>query len=141
MAEEHLPPPLPGAFAARRFFDLPASDDGADADNAASAPHADASDATAAAAAESDRLLQLVRTSVIGHDAAFVSPFGRRRVVYADYIASGRALSFLEAYISTEVAPARAPSPQLCCAVTPRHPPLPPCRCCRCMPTRTRRRR
>ncbi|MGZ9161327.1 MAG: aminotransferase class V-fold PLP-dependent enzyme, partial [Candidatus Limnocylindrales bacterium] len=55
---------------------------------------------TAAAA-----LIELIRTSVIGDDEAVAGPFGVRRVTYADYTASGRALSFIEDYIRDAVLP------------------------------------
>jgi selenocysteine lyase/cysteine desulfurase len=38
----------------------------------------------------------LVRGSIIGQDAMLETPFGQRRVTYADYTASGRAVSFIE---------------------------------------------
>jgi selenocysteine lyase/cysteine desulfurase len=49
--------------------------------------------------------LDLVRSSVIGEDAVVDGPYGRRRVVYADYTASGRALSFIEDVIRDLVLP------------------------------------
>ena len=50
-------------------------------------------------------LAEYVRSSVIGADAAFCGPFGVRPVVYCDYVASGRPLSFVEEFIRTEVLP------------------------------------
>src|SRR5512135_3599972 len=50
-------------------------------------------------------LVDLVRASVVGDDEAVAGPFGVRRVTYADYTASGRALTFLEDYLREAVLP------------------------------------
>jgi selenocysteine lyase/cysteine desulfurase len=55
--------------------------------------------------AEREALLDLVRRSVIGETEAVETPFGPRRVVYADYTASGRALSFIEDHLREAVLP------------------------------------
>jgi selenocysteine lyase/cysteine desulfurase len=52
-----------------------------------------------------ERLIELIRASVIGDDEAFAGPFGVRRVTYADYTASGRSLTFIEDYIRDQVMP------------------------------------
>jgi CRP-like cAMP-binding protein len=53
----------------------------------------------------SDALVRTIRSSIIGDDAVLDGPFGPRRVVYADYTASGRALSFVERFLRREVLP------------------------------------
>lgn len=50
-------------------------------------------------------LVDLIRRSVIGNDEVVEGPFGLRPVVYADYTASGRALTFIEDYIRAVVLP------------------------------------
>ena len=53
----------------------------------------------------SHALIETIRAGVIGEDEAVAGPFGIRRVTYADYTASGRALSFLEDYLREAVLP------------------------------------
>src|SRR3954452_20355570 len=50
-------------------------------------------------------LLERIRASVIGDDEVMPGPYGPRRVTYADYTASARALTFLEAFVHDEVLP------------------------------------
>lgn len=50
-------------------------------------------------------LIPMIAGSVIGADEVVDGPFGPRPVVYADYTASGRALSFIEDYIRKAVLP------------------------------------
>jgi selenocysteine lyase/cysteine desulfurase len=50
-------------------------------------------------------LIGAIQRSVIGEDEVVVGPFGPRRVTYADYTASGRALGFIEDLIRDTVLP------------------------------------
>lgn len=51
------------------------------------------------------QLVKYIRDNIVGDDEVFQSPFGLRRLVYCDYTASGRALSFIEQYIHSQVLP------------------------------------
>ncbi|MCB9595990.1 MAG: aminotransferase class V-fold PLP-dependent enzyme [Sandaracinaceae bacterium] len=55
--------------------------------------------------ARGERLIETIRSSIIGDEQVIDGPYGPRRVTYADYTASGRSLSFLEEFIQQEVLP------------------------------------
>ncbi|HEU5332300.1 MAG TPA: aminotransferase class V-fold PLP-dependent enzyme [Actinocrinis sp.] len=50
-------------------------------------------------------LVERIRAGLIGDDEVLDGPFGPRRVVYADYTASGRSLDFVEDFIRAHVLP------------------------------------
>ncbi|MFT4822184.1 MAG: selenocysteine lyase/cysteine desulfurase [Halioglobus sp.] len=50
-------------------------------------------------------LIDQIRDSVIGSKQRIKTPFGDKPLVYADYTASGRSLSFIEDYIRQQVLP------------------------------------
>lgn len=54
---------------------------------------------------DTGKLLRYIDDNVIGKSGTFLGPFGRRKVVYCDYTATGRSLQFLEDYIVKEVLP------------------------------------
>ncbi|XP_060531194.1 uncharacterized protein LOC132704897 isoform X2 [Cylas formicarius] len=51
------------------------------------------------------KLLKYIDDNIVGKNNAFLGPFGRRKVVFCDYAASGRSLQFIEEYILREVLP------------------------------------
>ncbi|XP_054261315.1 uncharacterized protein LOC128985628 isoform X2 [Macrosteles quadrilineatus] len=54
---------------------------------------------------DSTKLIKYIDDNIIGKNTTFAGPFGRRKVVYCDYTASGRSLQFIEDYILREVLP------------------------------------
>ena len=50
-------------------------------------------------------LLERIRHAIVGEDATLDGPYGRRRITYADYTASGRSLDFVEDFIRSQVLP------------------------------------
>ncbi|KZM42045.1 aminotransferase [Marinomonas sp. SBI22] len=49
--------------------------------------------------------LESVRQGLIGDSEFIETPFGSRKITYADYTASGRSLSFIESFITQKVMP------------------------------------
>ena len=45
------------------------------------------------------------REKVVGHDQSFKTPFGEKRIVYADWTASGRLYAPIEERLSKDIAP------------------------------------
>ncbi|XP_013191411.2 uncharacterized protein LOC106135602 isoform X2 [Amyelois transitella] len=54
------------------------------------------------------KLMKYIDDNIIGKGNAFCGPFGRRKVVYCDYSGSGRALHWVEEYVSRDVLPTHA---------------------------------
>lgn len=60
---------------------------------------------TSAESAPTSLLLERIRRGIIGEGEILDGPYGRRRITYADYTASGRSLDFLEDFIRRQVLP------------------------------------
>ncbi|CAL4993822.1 unnamed protein product [Urochloa decumbens] len=55
--------------------------------------------------ARAEERVEWVRSQLVGRDAEFETPFGRRALLYADHTASGRSLCYIEDYILNHVLP------------------------------------
>lgn len=51
-------------------------------------------------------LAAYIDSNILGKNYEFISPFGKRNVVYCDYTASGKSLQCIETYVMNEVLPA-----------------------------------
>ena len=61
--------------------------------------------AAAAIGGTGEEKVEWLRSQLIGKDAEFDTPFGRRALTYADQTASGRSLRYIEDYLVKEVLP------------------------------------
>jgi hypothetical protein len=52
-----------------------------------------------------EKKLAWLRSQIVGNDIEFDSPFGKRRLTYADHTASGRSLRYIENFIINNVLP------------------------------------
>ena len=68
----------------RKFYDLPKSVSSRNADDAGST--------------HPEILSKYINDNIIGRNVVFIGPFGKRQVVYCDYIASGKSLKTLSRY-------------------------------------------
>ncbi|KAI6691885.1 hypothetical protein NL676_019595 [Syzygium grande] len=59
----------------------------------------------AGSVSDAEKRLAWVRSQIVGGEAEFDSPFGRRRLTYADSTASGRCVSYIEDFIIDNILP------------------------------------
>ena len=52
-----------------------------------------------------ERYFEQFRKNIVGIDQTFVSPYGQKKIIYADWIASGRLYAPIEKKISEEIGP------------------------------------
>ena len=90
-----LTEPIKASTSAYRNFHVPYVNESDEADGT-DAPRNDESSAA---------LIEQCRAAIIGNDTIIKTPFGSRRIIYGDWTASGRALSFIEDYIAQIVLP------------------------------------
>jgi len=99
-------------FVHRNFYDAYEAEQMPSAAPAASsgAPAVPAADGAAgdSAASSKSALLRYIDSHIVGKHTCLSSPWGWRRIVYADWTASGKPLAFLEDYLRAEVMPTYA---------------------------------
>ena len=54
---------------------------------------------------KNEDIICFISSNLIGKDNSFIGPYGLRRVVYCDHIASSRALQSIESYIQEHILP------------------------------------
>ena len=54
---------------------------------------------------QTDEGIEWLRSQIIGDGTEFDTPFGKRKLTYADHTASGRCLHYIEDYIVEQVLP------------------------------------
>ena len=52
-----------------------------------------------------ERLTTYIYDNLMGRESTFKGPFGRKQVVYADLVSTGRSLKFLEDFMMNDVLP------------------------------------
>ena len=57
-----------------------------------------------------EQLTSYIYDNLMGRESTFKGPFGRKQVVYADLVSTGRSLKFLENFMMNEVLPALSDS-------------------------------
>ena len=57
------------------------------------------------AVADSDSFLTALNANIIGNYLPYISPYGKKPLVYADWTASGRGLNQIENYIRDSIMP------------------------------------
>lgn len=72
----------------RKFYDIPIQESNNVADVDKAKQNSDPKE-----------LATYINSNIIGNDATFVTPFGRRRIIYCDHVASGRSVKFIEDFL------------------------------------------
>ena len=57
-----------------------------------------------------ERITAYIYDNLMGRQSTFKGPFGRKQVVYADLVSTGRSLKFLENFMMCEILPALSDS-------------------------------